>query len=324
MISFDNRLDKGKYIPLYHRARSWELTDDAKDGYLNADIKMQTFSEGNLPLALTHSRTHVTETLNPGKGSRPKIKLASGGKYYRRPADRKNREPCSNLMKDDIIDSFDHPITLDNGHIQRKLDLTFQGKLLPGPNKIVMNHTPFGHKLTLSSSLAGIGKLSPPKKIIGRDQTHLRQGSTRVDTHSRTPGLQTGTTAAYNFLRNTSSSSSSLNLNSWDGLIDEYFEDMSNNNLPFSQQVGSGPNHELSITADDHTHTTTSHSPGTAEHPVGMDVPESMTREGSEKNPVLIDSSFEEFSPVGYQPRPSRSRRNVGPTQILWQTKIYR
>ena len=149
-----------------------------------------------------------------------------------------------------------------------------------------MNHTPIGHNLTLSSSLAGKWKLSPSKKAIGRDQTNSRHGTERVDTHTRIFGLPTDLRVAHDSPQNTSDSSLSLNLNSWDGIIKDYFEDMSNNDLLFSQQGGSGRNHELSIRCDHHTHTTTSQSPEAAETPVDLDVPESVTREGSEKNPI--------------------------------------
>ena len=35
------------------------------------------------------------------------------------------------------------------------------------------------------------------------------------------------------------SSSSSLNSNSWDGLVDDYFEEVSNNNAPICQEIAS-------------------------------------------------------------------------------------
>ena len=46
----------------------------------------------------------------------------------------------------------------------------------------------------------------------------------------------------------TTSSSSSLNLNSWDGLIDEYFEDVSTNNAPISHETDN--NVDLSVTVE--------------------------------------------------------------------------
>ena len=45
-----------------------------------------------------------------------------------------------------------------------------------------------------------------------------------------------------------SGSSSSLNLNSWDGIIDDYFDDMTNNNVPPSHQAES--NQGLSVTGE--------------------------------------------------------------------------
>ena len=43
-----------------------------------------------------------------------------------------------------------------------------------------------------------------------------------------------------------------------------------------------------------------------------MVVPDAETREASEKNPILIETTPEELSPVGHQPRPPRPRKNMG------------
>ena len=180
-----------------------------------------------------------------------------------------------------------------------------------------MNQSPFGQNLTLPSSLAGKRKLSPAKKSIGRVETQLGQGISRVDMPVQFSAPTTDTTAANDLSRNTSGSSSSLNLNCWDGTIDDYFDDMSNISLPLSQQADSGSNHELSITGDNHTNATTPNYPGFEEHPAVMDVPDATTREGSEKNPILLDTTPEELSPVGHQPSSSRPRRNVEPLNSL-------
>ena len=100
-----------------------------------------------------------------------------GGNLYRRPTNRKNGNPYFNLVKKDIIDSSEHSITLDNGHILRKSDLAIKRKILPSPNKIVVTQPPTGHRLHSHSSLAGKRKLSPTKKSVvtpsSRDK-HLR------------------------------------------------------------------------------------------------------------------------------------------------------
>ena len=46
-----------------------------------------------------------------------------------------------------------------------------------------------------------------------------------------------------------SSSTSALNLNSWDGLVDEYFGDVLNNNTPLNQN--SDKNVDLSFTGEE-------------------------------------------------------------------------
>ena len=96
---------------------------------------------------------------------------------------------------------------------------------------------------------------------------------------------------------------------------------MTKNNVPLLQQVDSGPNNELSFTGDDHTQSTTPKHTGSTEHPAVMDAPEAATREGSEKNPILLDSTPEELSPVRQQPRPSRPRRNVGPPKFFGERR---
>ena len=77
-------------------------------------------------------------------------------------SNRKNRDPYFNLVKKDIIDSSEHTVTIDNGHVLRKSDLAIKGKILPGPKKIIVNQTPTGHNI--HTHLAGKRKLSPPKK----------------------------------------------------------------------------------------------------------------------------------------------------------------
>ena len=62
-----------------------------------------------------------------------KRKAVMGGNLYRKVSNK--RKPYFNLVKKDIIDSSEHNITLDNGHVLRKSDLAIKGKILPGPRK---------------------------------------------------------------------------------------------------------------------------------------------------------------------------------------------
>ena len=132
LISFNNRLDKGKSILSNQRARNWELHDGGEDGYLDADMDTQS---DNLLLAQTIPSFPAPEVYNLSNGPRATKRLVSGGKYFGRATNRKNGEPYFNPIKKDIIDSSEHSITLDNGHNLRKSDLAFKGKLLPGPKK---------------------------------------------------------------------------------------------------------------------------------------------------------------------------------------------
>ena len=73
---------------------------------------------------------------------------------------------------------------------------------------------------------------------------------------------------------------------------------MTNTNVPLSLQADSGSNQGLSFTGDDHTQSTRPNLTGSTDHPVVMDVPDAVTKEGSENNPILLDSTSEEPSPV--------------------------
>ena len=100
-----------------------------------------------------------------------------GGNFIRKVSNRKKSDPYFNLVKKDIIDSSEHTITLDNGHVLRKSDLAIIAKILPGPKKIIVNQTPTGHKRHTYSSLAGKRKLSPPKKALSTPSGHSGQGT---------------------------------------------------------------------------------------------------------------------------------------------------
>ena len=89
-----------------------------------------------------------------------------------------------------------------------------------------MNQSPTGHNLTVPSSLAEKKKLSRPKKTIGTDQTQLHQGTSRADRPTQVSGPSTDPLSTRYLSRNTSGSSSILSFNSRDGMIDDFFDDM--------------------------------------------------------------------------------------------------
>ena len=172
LMSDNDHLDKGKSIISKQRASNWELHDGAEDGYLDEEKNSLSDPEGNLPLARTITTNSTAEGNQQYPGSLSKRKSVMGGNLYRRVTYRKNRDPYFNLVKKDIIDSSEHTITLDNGHILRKSDLANKGKILLGHNKIVVTQTPTGHRLHSHSSLAGKRKLSPPKKSVVAASLH--------------------------------------------------------------------------------------------------------------------------------------------------------
>ena len=237
-----------------------------------------------------------------------------GGNLYRKVSNRKNRDPYFNLVKKNIIDTSEHTITLDNGHVLRKSDLAIKGKILPGPKKIIVNQTPTGHKLHTHSNLAGKSKLSLPKKSVMTPSGHSRQGTSGANTNRAWSGAPTVSVATQDSSRNSSGSSSSLNLNSCDRINDDYFDDVTNNNLHQNHQSES--NQGLSVTGTVDSPHSSSKMPVHTDLREIVNIPDSAEAEGSQDNPILIDSVPDPTVNPTIQLRQSRPRRNVGPPQF--------
>ena len=167
-----DHLDKGKATMSKDRATNWELHDGAEDGYLDEEKDSTSDPEDNLPLSRTVTLNTTPDDINQTSEPLAKSNTVMGGNLYRKVSNRKNRDPYFNLVKKDIIDSSEHTITLDNGHVLRKSDLAIKGKKLPGPKKVIVNQTPTWHKLHTHSSSAGKRKLSPPKKAVSTPAGH--------------------------------------------------------------------------------------------------------------------------------------------------------
>ena len=315
LISFDNRLDKGKSILSNRRGRNWELHDGAEDGYFDEDKNSPSDPEDNLPLAQIIPSTLTPEVHNQYRGPRKSKKLVAGGKLYTRATNWKNGEPYFNLVKKDIVDSSDHTITLDNGNILQKSDMAIKGKLLPGPKKISVNQPSIGHNSHVRSSLAGKSKLSPPKKTIVTDNLQLRQGTSGAGKPTQTSDSPIDAETTQDLINISSGSSSSLSLNSWDGIIDDYFDDMTNNNLPLSHPAES--NNWLSVTGDAHSPQTRPNLSVNTDQPAIIEVPDSTEIEGLENSPILLDKAPEGVAPLISQPIHSKLRRNVGSPQFF-------
>ena len=308
-----DHLDKGKAILSKERATNWELHDGAEDGYLDEEKDSTSDPEENLPLARTFSLhttpDDTTRTSDPlGKG-----KAVTGGNLYRKVSNRENRDPYFNLVKKDIIDFSEHTFTLDNGHVLRKSDLAIKGKILPGPKNIIVNQTPTGHNTHIHSSLAGKRKLSPPKKAGSTTAGHSRQGTPRTEFIRSGTSAPTASPATQDSPK-LSSGSSSLNLDSWDGKIEDYFDDVTNNNVPQNPHTES--NQGLSITG--HVESPLLSSEWTANNDPReiVVIHDANTSEGSQDNPIMIDSIPEQTTSVTPKTRNSRPRRNVGPPQF--------
>ena len=221
LMSNIDHLDKGKAIMSKDRATNWELHNGAKDGYLDEEKDSTSDPEDNLPLSRTATLNTNPDDIKQASEPLAKRKAVMGVSLYRKVSNRKNRDPYFNLVKKDIIDFSEHTITLDNGHVLRKSDLAIKVKILPGPKKIIVNQTPIGHKPHTHSSLVGKRKLSPPKKAVSAPSGHSGQSTSRASNTRAGISAPTVNVATQDSSRISSGSSSNLNLDSWDGIIDD-------------------------------------------------------------------------------------------------------
>ena len=187
-------------------------------------------------------------------------------------------------------------------------------KYSPALKKIVVAQAPTGHRLHSLSGLAGKKKLSPPEKSIVAPPLHSGQDTSGAGGNISSAGAPTVAETTQDLTRSSSGSSSPLNLNSGDGIIDDYFDDVTNNNLPQSHQPEF--NQGLSVTGTaDSPHLSSQLSVNIDLREI-INVPDSAEIKGSEGNLILIDSIPEAATNPTTQQRQSRPRRNVGPPQF--------
>ena len=298
-------------------AKNWELHDGAEEGY--EDAVMDSSSELDIPLAKI-SQGNQTTAIPISHRKRPTLsKLTNRGNIFlKKKTNQKNGDQYFNPVKEAIVDSSDHTVTLEYEHILRKSDLAIKEKIRPGTSKILVNTRPEGTDSSCFPSLAGKSKSSPPKKSTSAypqkkttcgNSTCGNPTSTQTNTNPLTevsvipksPQKSSGSFA-----------SSSLNLNSWDGLISESFEDVSNNNAPFNQE--SYNNLDLSFTGEE-----IPSGPSVAAHSSSLPGPSSS---GSASEPIVLDSLPEETPRIATQTRSAiRPRRNVGPPQFYGELR---
>ena len=295
-------------------ATNWELHDGAVDGYLDEEKDRTSKPEDNLPLSRTVTLNTNSDDNKQASEPLAKRKAVMGGNLYRKVSNRKKRDPYFNLVNKDIIESSEHTITLDNGQVLCKSDLAIKGKILPGPKKIIVNQTPTGHKLHTHSSLAGKRKLSLPKKAVSTPSGRSGQGTSRAIKTRAGSSAPTVSAATHDSSRISSGSSSSLNLDTWDGKIDDYFDDVTNNNIPQSHHSKS--NQGLSLTGTiESPHPSSERQANTDLREIVI-ITNSTEAWGSQDNPILLDSTPEPTVSPTIKPRHSRPRRNVGPPQF--------
>ena len=177
-----------------------------------------------------------------------------------------------------------------------------------------MNQTPTGHKLHTHSSLTGKRKHSPPKKAVSTPSGHSGQGNSKAFNTRAGTSAPTVSVAIQDSSQISSSSSSSLNLDSWDGITDDYFEDVTNNNIPQSHHSES--NQGLSVTGTVESPQPSSERPTNTDLREILIISDSTEVGGLQDNPILLDSTPEPTISPTIKPRHSRPRRNVGPPQF--------
>ena len=177
-----------------------------------------------------------------------------------------------------------------------------------------MNQTPTGHNIHTHSSLAGKRKPSPPKKAGSTTAGHSRQGTPRTENTTAGTSAPTASSVTQDPPR-FSSGSSSLNLDSWDrSRFEDYFDDVTNNNVPQNPHTES--NQGLSITGHDESPLLSSEWTANNDPREIVVIHDPNTSEGSHDNPIMVDSIPEQTTSVTPKTRNSRPRKNVGSPQF--------
>ena len=269
----------GQGIGNYTKTATWTLT-----------WKPRPTQRTIYPLTLTHSAIPRLTCQDPVKSADPRRNLALEviSNNYRKSANRKNGDPDFNLVKDNIVEYSDLQFCFIM--VTSCVNSIYRSKENCSP--VLRKSYGNLHPLCIIQHFLRVWQEkgnSPPIKTIGREHSSgsVLQKRTPTRTHDPTTEL----VVIHESAHNTSGSSSYLNLNSWDGIIEDYFDDVSNNHMPFRQEARSGPNHEISITGGESTHRMPSHSVRPAEHPLGGDLLETSLRAGSENNPIQLDST---------------------------------
>ena len=114
-VSHAISLDKGKPIMSRDRAQYWKANDTIKDGYRENSVADKRGYESD-PTDKPDLRLHRDSLSNP---------FRQGGNWFRKTFNRREVERYFKPLGGKPLSSITHTVTLDNGHVLRKLDLAF-------------------------------------------------------------------------------------------------------------------------------------------------------------------------------------------------------
>ena len=207
LVSHAISLDKGKSILSKDRAQDWGADDAFEDGYLENRAMEERGYESD-------PADRADRNLQRAPLSSP---FSQEGNWFKRTVNRREGEPYFKTLGGKPLSDTKHTVTLDNGHVIRKSDLAFN-KIQPSapvtfstiPNSLI-NNNDLGSKRKRNSH-----SKRPDSNVGGLSTNYTPTGGkTNKRRRTNTPSTK-GSKFAFNSL------DSSLELDHWDKVIDDY------------------------------------------------------------------------------------------------------
>ena len=224
-------------------------------------------------------------------------RFSQGGNWFRRTANRREGEPYFKPLGGKPLSDTKHTVTLDNGHVIRKSDLAFN-KIQPTaprtfsaiPNSLINNNDLTGKRKRNSPS-------KRPDSNVGGPSTSYTStgGKTNKRRRTNTPSTK-GSKFAFNSL------DSSLELDLWDKVIDDYLDTKAETvcNTPTVNLHSDLDQPRSTVQSQTNTQTTITMPTGTSDDPIRVDSSPEKTVE-TPKTPIAIKH---------------RAKRNPGPSKF--------